>query len=166
MIVLLCRLPVFCPCISPRIERCRLGWRPVGVVLVSSSRQKRFRALKTGEDAAGIITPITFHRLQPMVDSGWATRAIAFLILTTMMVPAVGMRMHTKPSTHRLLFEARAWRELQFVVDALGMFFGCLGLYIELFYVQNYAIEDGIIGNGRLRSTCSQSRTLGRFSGG
>lgn len=57
---------------------------------------------------AGVITPIMFHRLQPYIGFGWATRVIAFLMLVTLMVPLAGMKMHTKPTVRRPFFEARA----------------------------------------------------------
>ena len=66
-------------------------------------------------------------------------------MLGTLMVPLVGMRMPMKPSRQRRIFDATAWREAPFVLMAISMFLGFMGLYIPFFYVQTYSIEKNIM---------------------
>lgn len=41
----------------------------------------------TGSSIGGVIYPIVFHRLQPTIGFGWATRVIGFIELATLIVP-------------------------------------------------------------------------------
>lgn len=95
--------------------------------------------------AGGVIYPIVFRQLQPRIGFGWATRVIAFIILGTLIVPLTVMKMPVKPSTHRKIFDPTAWRETPYVILAIGMFVGFMGLYIPFFYVQTYSIEKNIM---------------------
>lgn len=95
--------------------------------------------------AAGVLYPIVFHQLQPKIGFAWATRVMAFIMLATLMVPMAGMKMRMKPPARRKLFDSSAWKEPQFVLFSIATFFGFLGLYIPLFYIQNFAIEQRIL---------------------
>jgi len=70
---------------------------------------------------------------------------IAFIMLATLIVPMTGMRMRMKPPARRKLFDALAWTEPPFTLFALATFFGFLGLYIPLFYIQVFAVQQNII---------------------
>ncbi|KAM0794207.1 major facilitator superfamily domain-containing protein [Usnea florida] len=100
-----------------------------------------------GSGTAGVLYPIIFHRLQPKIGFGWATRVMAFIMLATLIVPMAGMKMRTKPQVRRKLFVSSAWKEPPFTLFAIASFFGFLGLYIPLFNIQLFAIEQHILSD-------------------
>jgi predicted MFS family arabinose efflux permease len=86
-----------------------------------------------------------FHKLEPKIGFGWTTRILAFIMLATLLVPIAIMRMRVIPKTRRALVDLTALQEAPFVLFTLGSFFVFMGLYIPMFYVQTYAIEEGIM---------------------
>ena len=70
---------------------------------------------------------------------------MAFIMLATLIVPMAGMQMRTKPQVRRKLFVSSAWKEPPFALFAIASFFGFLGLYIPLFNIQLFAIEQHIL---------------------
>lgn len=101
----------------------------------------------SGSSLGGVIYPIVFRELQPRIGFGSATRVIAFIMLGTLIVPILGMKMPTKPSTQRRIFDSSAWREPPYLLLAVGMFLGFMGLYIPFFYIQTFSIEKNIVTN-------------------
>ena len=93
----------------------------------------------------GILYTVIFHRLQPRIGFGWATRVIGFIMLGTQIIPIVGMRLRVKPPRPRRIFDASAFKERTFLSFTLTIFLENLGLYIPFFYVQIYAITKGIV---------------------
>lgn len=70
---------------------------------------------------------------------------MAFIMLATLSVPLVGMKMRSKPSTHRKLIDHDAWHEASYALFGVAEFFGFMGLCIAFFYVQVYSVEKRII---------------------
>jgi len=91
------------------------------------------------------LYPIIFHKLEPHVGFGWATRVLAFIILATLSAPLAVMKMRVHPTQKRRFWESSAIKEKPFMFFTLGMFFGFMGLYIPFFYIQSYAISEGIM---------------------
>ena len=70
---------------------------------------------------------------------------MAFIMLATLTVPMAGMKMRMMPPARRKLIDPSAWREPAYTLFALAAFFGFLGLYVPLFYIQIFAIEQRIL---------------------
>ncbi|KAH8660939.1 major facilitator superfamily domain-containing protein [Tricladium varicosporioides] len=109
------------------------------------------RAFATGVAAAGssvggVIYPIVFHELQPRIGFGWTTRAIAFMMLVTLLIPNLVMRAKVFPSTRRPLFDTKVLRSLSYDFFTIGAFFGFMGMYIPFYYITTFSIEKGIAG--------------------
>lgn len=66
-------------------------------------------------------------------------------MLATLVFPLAVMRVRIQPAAVRKLFDVSAWTEPPFYLFALGGFFGFIGMYMPLFYVSDYAIEEGIM---------------------
>ncbi len=66
-------------------------------------------------------------------------------MLATLTVPMVGMKMRLKPPVRRKLLDPSAWKEPAYTLFAFAAFFGFLGLYIPVFYIQIFAIEQQIL---------------------
>ena len=92
----------------------------------------------------GIIYSIVFHRLEPRIGFGWATRIVAFIMLGTLILPITCLKMRIKPSSVRRLFDRQAWTEASFLVFAGGCFIGFVGLYIPYFYIETFALQKEI----------------------
>ncbi|TEY24756.1 hypothetical protein BOTCAL_1364g00010 [Botryotinia calthae] len=99
----------------------------------------------SGSSLGGIIYPIIFRKLQPQIGFPWTTRLIAFIMLATLILPVILMRTRRKPSSQWKLVDLAAWRELPYLLFAIGLFFTFMGLYIPFFYVQTYVIQQDIM---------------------
>ena len=87
------------------------------------SQESTFRlTIKKG----GVIYPIVFHRLQPIIGFGWTTRILGFMTLATFLV-AINMKQKSTPAEPRKLFDARPFREPAFVFFTFTFFFGFMG---------------------------------------
>lgn len=115
----------------------------------------------------GVLYPIIFRQLQPRVGFGWATRAIAFIILVTMFLPLLGMRLRTPSSTKRRDFlDLTAFKAKPYLVFCVGTFFGFMGIYVTFFYIQLYALEQTDMDtnlSSYLLSIINATSTLGRL---
>ncbi|KAK7202424.1 MFS monocarboxylate transporter-like protein [Myxozyma melibiosi] len=99
----------------------------------------------SGSSLGGVIYPIIFHKLEPRVGFGWATRVIGFIMLATQCWSLAVMRLRVPPSTGpRKLFDASALREPPFIALSLAIFLGFMGVYIPFYYIQEYAVSNGI----------------------
>ncbi|KAI8630515.1 major facilitator superfamily domain-containing protein [Xylariaceae sp. FL1651] len=100
----------------------------------------------SGSGIGGIIYPLVFRRLLDTVGFPWAVRVVGFIMLGTLIVPLTVLRMRTQPPAVRKLFDLSAWTEPPYFLFALGGFFGFIGMYLPLYYVETYAIEMKIMG--------------------
>ncbi|KAF0327999.1 Aspyridones efflux protein apdF [Colletotrichum sp. SAR11_59] len=99
----------------------------------------------TGSPIAGMVFPIIFGRLQPVIGFGWATRIMGFILLGLAVIPALWMHTRLPPSGHkRSLIDATALRDPAFMLVMVGSFFAFLSMYIAFFYIQLFAVSRGI----------------------
>ncbi|QKX59663.1 uncharacterized protein TRUGW13939_06803 [Talaromyces rugulosus] len=97
-----------------------------------------------GSSLGGVIYPIVFHRLQPTVGFGWATRVIGFITLALQLVAILVLKPRVKPQARRGLLDLAAFKEVPYTVFTFSVFVGFLGLYQPFFYVQSFAIKTGL----------------------
>lgn len=96
----------------------------------------------TGSSIGGVIYPIVFHRLQPTVGFGWATRVIGFMQLATLVIPCTVMKVRMLPAAKRKLFDWAAFKEVPYLLFTLGGTIGFAGLYSKfLTLLQQYEIR-------------------------
>ncbi|KAL7940418.1 major facilitator superfamily domain-containing protein [Trichoderma barbatum] len=108
------------------------------------------RALATGIGAAGsgvggIIYPIIFRQLQPRIGFEWTTRAMAFIMLATLMIPITVMRAKSFPSMPRPWVDPKVLRNIPFVLFTVAEFFGFMGMYIPFYYISSYGAGKNIV---------------------
>lgn len=89
----------------------------------------------------GIIYPVIFTQLQPSIGFGWATRVIAFIQLTALIIPVFGMRQRIPSTTFRRLLDWELFKKWSFFLLIFGMLFGYMGIYIAFFYIEIYALS-------------------------
>ncbi|KAF7865974.1 hypothetical protein EAF04_006137 [Stromatinia cepivora] len=99
----------------------------------------------SGSAVGGIIFPIIFNQLQPRIGFGWSIRVIGFIILLAAIIPVLGMRIQTRPSAVRRIFDLNAWKEPSFIVSSFFFFLVFMGAYIPPFYIQSYALDANIV---------------------
>ncbi|WPH02835.1 Hypothetical protein R9X50_00570300 [Acrodontium crateriforme] len=99
-----------------------------------------------GSSFGGVIYPIIFFNLyqEPGIGFPWATRVIGFIALATLIVSNAVMKVRVLPAGRRKFFDWTALTEVPYVTFVLGGFLSFIGLYAPFFYVQSYAIEEGI----------------------
>lgn len=121
----------------------------------------------SGSSIGGVIYPIMFHKLQQEVGFAWATRAIGFICFGTVCFSLIIMRVRFQPKDKRKLYQFSAFKEPSFCLFTVAMFFGFLGFYNFLFYVQPYAIQTGIVDSNLgfyLISMLNAASTFGRIA--
>ncbi|KAL7908490.1 putative MFS monocarboxylate transporter [Trichoderma velutinum] len=97
-----------------------------------------------GSSIGGVVYPIAFDQLQRRVGFPWANRALGFLCFGTICFSLSIMRARFVQKQTRRLYDMSAFKEPAYCLFAAAMFLGYLGFYNFLFYVQSYAMEEGI----------------------
>lgn len=121
----------------------------------------------TGASIGGVIYPIMFYRLEQQVGFPWATRAVGFVCLGTCAISIAVMRVRTTPKQRRALLQLSAFKEVEYSLFCLAMFFGFLGFYNFLSYVQPWAMEEKIVGTNLgfyLVPIINAASTIGRLA--
>ncbi|KAK7752995.1 hypothetical protein SLS62_004944 [Diatrype stigma] len=131
---------------------CGLLFLPSAAILSQYFARRRAVALglqSAGSPLAGIVFPVIFSRLQPVLGFPWATRVIAFVLLALSAVPLVFLRPRAPPPKHhRALFDATALRDRPYMLFNAGGLLAFVGLYVPYFYLQLYAIQHGLLPGG------------------
>jgi MFS family permease len=130
---------------------CGLLFLPTVAILSQYFAKRRAIALgiqSVGSPLGGIIFPIIFSRLEPVLGFGWATRVIAFILLGTAPIPLIFMRPRVPPPRQKRAFlDNSAFTDIPFVLCGIASFFTFLGLYVPFFYIQLYSIRFNIASN-------------------
>ncbi|GFF77799.1 monocarboxylate permease homologue, mch4 [Aspergillus lentulus] len=95
----------------------------------------------SGSSLGGVLYPIVFRQLQPHIGFGWTTRVLGFLILATTSFSLSVMRVRQVPKQRRILIEFSAFKEVPYTLFCMAMFFGYIGFFNPIFYIEAYAIQ-------------------------
>jgi MFS family permease len=98
----------------------------------------------SGSSLGGVLYPIILVKMSPQVGFPWAVRTIGFIALATLIVPNIVMKVRILPPARRALIDYTAFKELPYMMFCLACFFAFFGLYQLFFFVQEFAIEEGI----------------------
>lgn len=98
----------------------------------------------SGSSFGGVIYPIVFRRVQQQLGFGWATRILGFISFVTVWFSVLVMRPRVMPKHKRHLTDLAAFKEVPYTLFCIGMFFGFIGFYGPVYYIQPYAIQKGI----------------------
>ena len=85
-----------------------------------------------------MIFPAVLYQLQPTVGFAWAARAIALIILVTLLLMLAIVKRRVVPAERRKLFDKTAYRDVPYVLFTLGLTFGFMGSYVPFFYISPY----------------------------
>lgn len=106
----------------------------------------KYRALAvcfatTGTAVGGILYPIIFARLLPVVGFAWTTRVLGFITLFELLV-ALALILPFAPrggGTPRALFELRALMEPAYGTFCLALFFMWIAYWVPFFFIPTFA---------------------------
>lgn len=93
----------------------------------------------------GVIYPIVFHELQPVIGFPWASRVIGFIALATLAVSNLVLRVRVLPTGRRKIIDPSAFRDIPFMLFSVGGAVTFCGLYCPFFYLQSYVLRTGIM---------------------
>ncbi|KAG9779526.1 MFS-type transporter dbaD [Exophiala dermatitidis] len=97
-----------------------------------------------GSSVGGVIYPIVFRQVEQQLGFGWATRIIGFISLATVWFSVLVMKPRVMPKHKRHLTDLAAFKELPYTLFCIAMFFGFIGFYGPIYYIQTYAIQEHI----------------------
>ncbi|KAL2255882.1 hypothetical protein VTK26DRAFT_2548 [Humicola hyalothermophila] len=120
-----------------------LTFLPSTAVLGQYFRRHRALALglsSVGSPVAGTVFPILFGRVEESAGFGWATRAIAFILLGMSAIALAVMRTRVPPTGRvRAIIDRTALRDGAYLAFVVGGLFAFLALYVPFFYITLYA---------------------------
>lgn len=94
-----------------------------------------------GSGVGGIVFPVMVKKLLPRVGFGWTVRAIAFATVPLNIFATLVLRTNTCPEQKRKLFDVRMFKEPKYVILCASAFFGFGALYIPIFFIEEYALQ-------------------------
>ncbi|KAJ2895991.1 Major facilitator superfamily domain general substrate transporter [Zalerion maritima] len=98
-----------------------------------------------GGGVAGIVYPILFRNLQPLIGFGWTVRVFAIIAASTLVVVILVMKPRTRPpGKKRTFWDPSAFRDLPYLTFVAGNFMVNLGLYVPFSFVSSFAAERGL----------------------
>ncbi|CAK3973557.1 MFS general substrate transporter [Lecanosticta acicola] len=111
----------------------------------------RYRAFATGIAAAGsatggIIYPIMFRRLQPVLGFGWAVRIMGFIVLAGVVLSLLLCKQRTLPPPRPKIVDFSGFEEVLFTLFCVLSFVGSMGLYVPYFFITDYAAQRSHLG--------------------
>ncbi|KAK7202415.1 MFS general substrate transporter [Myxozyma melibiosi] len=126
---------------------CGLFFVPSVAVIPQYFTTRRSFALgiaASGSSVGGVIYPIIFHKLRPLLGFGWAVRVVALIVLVTQGYVLAVMRVRTRPAGKKI----RLTRELVMYPPFLAFIgfgvFAFMGAYIPFYYMEGFSILKGI----------------------
>ncbi|GJC86374.1 aspyridones efflux protein apdF [Colletotrichum liriopes] len=100
----------------------------------------------SGSPIGGIVFPILFSHLHVNVGFGWATRAIAFILLGLAVIPLIVMKTRTTPhgKAGLVVFDEGTWTDMPFLLFIVGSILVFLVLYVPFFYIELFSVDHDV----------------------
>lgn len=115
---------------------------------------EKHRAIATGivtsgSSFGGVIYSLIFQRLVTPLGFSWSVRVMAFISLAGLTFSLAVLRRRTAglAGLVRTLIDRSAWRERPYVLYCLAMWLSYVAFWIPVFYLQPYALANGMRGN-------------------
>ncbi|KAF7715088.1 Uncharacterized protein PECH_007661 [Penicillium ucsense] len=126
---------------------CGLMFVPT-LALISTYFQKRrgiaIGICASGSATGGLVFPAVVRRLLPSIGYAWTMRTLGFISLATLVPCLILLKQRLPPRTTGPVLELGAFRELPYLLFAVGMFLNFCGLYVGFYYVGSFSRD--IIG--------------------
>ena len=91
-----------------------------------------------GSATGGLVFPAVVMRLLPRVGYPWTIRTLGFISLATLVPSLVLLKQRLPPRKAGPIVEWGAFKELPYLLFAIGMFLNFSGLYVGFFYIGSF----------------------------
>ncbi|GIJ86428.1 hypothetical protein Asppvi_005317 [Aspergillus pseudoviridinutans] len=98
----------------------------------------------SGSSVGGIIFPIVIRRLIVTVGFPWAVRAMAFIMLATLLLGISLLRPRLPPRKSGPVVDLAAFRDPAYTTFVVGLALGFMAFFIPFFYAESYAANIGV----------------------
>ncbi|ROV88401.1 hypothetical protein VPNG_10295 [Cytospora leucostoma] len=105
----------------------------------SKNRAMAVGLAASGTTTGGMIIPGIFEALLPRVGLGWTLRVLGLIMLVFQVVCFALARTRVPPRSIGPLVEFSAFKEIPYLLFAIGIFFCFWGIYPAYYYVGEYA---------------------------
>ncbi|KAK7414545.1 hypothetical protein QQX98_006572 [Neonectria punicea] len=99
----------------------------------------------SGSSIGGVVIPLALSKMLTgsSLGFGWTVRIVGFVMLPLLVFSCVTVksRLPPRPTT---LFVATAFRNVNYILLIVAMFFLFLGMFAPLFFIPTYAVSRGI----------------------
>ena len=91
-----------------------------------------------GSATGGLVFPAVVMRLLPRVGYPWTIRTLGFISLATLTPSLILLRQRLPPRKSGPMVEWGAFKELPYLLFAIGMFLNFSGIYVGFFYIGSF----------------------------
>ncbi|KAI0969162.1 riboflavin transporter MCH5 [Xylaria arbuscula] len=99
----------------------------------------------SGTVTGGLIYPAMARQLLPTIGFGWTIRAMGLVMVVTMVFVLAFMKSRIPPRRSGSLIELSAFREPEYTLYAVGMFFNFWGVYLPVYYLGAYSRDPAFV---------------------
>jgi hypothetical protein len=92
----------------------------------------------------GIFYPIAVKRLIDTVGFPWAVRAMAFIMLGTLLIGLAFLKPRLPPRKSGPIVDFAAFKEPAYTTFVIGLALGFCAFFIPFFYSESYALNIGV----------------------
>ncbi|WYZ41827.1 hypothetical protein EsH8_V_000722 [Colletotrichum jinshuiense] len=97
-----------------------------------------------GSGVGGLIYPIMFRSLRPIIGFGWTIRAISLLVLITLGVSVACIHTPKASPQRRAWIDRSAFRDPKYLIFVGACCLVFLGIYTPFVYIQDYTLDNSI----------------------
>lgn len=120
--------------------------------------KRRALAMATATVGSGLgstLYPLIFQRLQGQVGFGWAIRIMGFISFAMCLFAFAVLKPRRSPErpawqtegfSWRWFIDVSAFKEPSYIIYSVAIFFNNLAFFIPSYYLQSYALENGMGG--------------------
>lgn len=93
----------------------------------------------SGSATGGLVFPAVVMKMLPTAGYGWTMRTLGFISLATLTPCVLFLKQRLPPRQSGPLVEWAAFREMPYLLFAVGMFLNFWGLYVGFFYIGSFS---------------------------
>ncbi|OCK76328.1 putative monocarboxylate permease [Lepidopterella palustris CBS 459.81] len=99
--------------------------------------------VSSGSSVGGIIYPIAVRQIINHTGFGWATRAMAFIMLGSLLLGFVLLRPRLPPRKSGPFFDLESFKDPAYTSFVIGLALAFMAYFIPFFYIESFALRIG-----------------------
>ncbi|KAK4051788.1 hypothetical protein OIO90_004612 [Microbotryomycetes sp. JL221] len=103
--------------------------------------------LSTGSSIGGVVYPLILNSMFRSVGFGWTVRTVALLTMSLLIFAAITINSRLPPRSKGKMIDFKYFKDLEFSLFVIAESLIMLGLYLPYYYIQNYALQNGVAEN-------------------